>query len=68
VEVKSCVVCRHPEKRIIDRFLALPAGHLGKRGARSLAKPMGLDRKQIQRHQRECLAVVKEGGGGYAEV
>jgi hypothetical protein len=64
VEVKSCVVCRHPEKRIIDRFLALPAGHLGKRGARSLAKPMGLDRRDIQAHEKRCLAPAEKGGGG----
>jgi hypothetical protein len=65
VEVgEKCPVCHHPEKRIIDRFLALPAGTPGKRGARSLAKPMGLDRKAIQAHQREYLVTAEEGGGG----
>jgi hypothetical protein len=65
VEVgEKCPVCHHQEKRIIDRFLALPAGTPGKRGARSLAKPMGLDRRDLARHERECLATVDEGGGG----
>jgi hypothetical protein len=64
VEVKSCVVCHHPEKRIIDRFLALPPRTPGKRGARSLAKPMGLDRRDIQTHEKRCLAPAEKGGGG----
>jgi hypothetical protein len=37
------------------RFLALPAGTPGRRGARSLARAFGLDRKQIQAHEKRCL-------------
>jgi hypothetical protein len=61
---KTCPVCHHPEKRTIDRFLALPTGTPGKRGARSLAKPMGLDRRDIQAHEKRCLAPAEKGGGG----
>ncbi len=51
----ACPVCAHQEAGTIDRFLALPEGTPGKRGPRSLAKPFGLDRRDIARHERECL-------------
>jgi len=43
------------EAKTIDRFLSLPAGTLGKRGARSLAPVFGLDRRTIALHEKSCL-------------
>jgi hypothetical protein len=64
VEVgEKCPVCKHMEGHIISRMLRLPLGTPGRRGARSLARAFGLDRKDIQRHQRECLETAEEGGG-----
>ena len=57
---KNCVVCRQIEAHIIDRFLRLPEGTTGKRGPQSLAKPFGLDRRDIARHEKLCL--TSEGG------
>ncbi len=47
---KTCRVCASPEPRTVDRFLVL-----GTRGPRSLAKPLGLDRRDIAKHERTCL-------------
>ena len=52
---RECPVCSHGESHIIDRFLKLPPGTPGKRGPRSLARPFGLDRRWIARHERLCL-------------
>ena len=52
---ESCPACAHLDARTIDRFLALPAGTPGKRGARSLARDFGLDRRHIARHEKRCL-------------
>ena len=63
----SCVVCRHPETRTIDRFLRLAEGTPGKRGSRSLATKAGLSRRDIAHHARVCLAELEDepdGGGG----
>ena len=46
----TCRVCRSPEPRTVDRFLVL-----GTRGPRSLAKPLGLDRRDIAMHRDRCL-------------
>jgi hypothetical protein len=43
-------VCASQEPYTIDRLLVL-----GKRGPRSLAKPFGLDRRDIARHEKKCL-------------
>ena len=52
---RECVVCTHMEASIINRFLALPRSAPGKRGPRSLARDFGLDRREIARHERQCL-------------
>jgi hypothetical protein len=72
----ACTVCSHMEAKTIDRFLSLPAGTPGKRGARSLAPVFGLDRRDIARHDRVCLVGERRekveadlwrlGGGGDA--
>jgi hypothetical protein len=64
MEVKSCRVCHHPETSTINRFLRLAPGTKGRRGPRSLAKPMGLDRRDLARHERECLATSQARDGG----
>ena len=64
MQPKGCPVCEHMEGHIIDRFLRLPEGTPGKRGPRSLAKPFGLDRRDIARHERRCLASGEGGGKG----
>ena len=48
-------MCSHMEARTIDRFLSLPAGTPGKRGARSLAPVFGVDRRAIALHARTCF-------------
>jgi hypothetical protein len=70
----ACRVCRHMEAKTIDRFLSLPAGTPGKRGPRSLAPVFGLDRRDLTRHERQCLVgerrqkveadLERLGGGG----
>ena len=47
---KTCQVCKSPEPYTVDRFLVL-----GTRGPRSLAKPLGLDRRDIAKHEQTCL-------------
>jgi hypothetical protein len=44
------------ESYTVDRFLLLPPGTPGRRGPRSLAKPFGLDRRDIATHAKKCLA------------
>lgn len=51
----ACKVCEHGERRTIDKFLLLPKGTPGKRGPRSLARPFGLDRRWIAKHELVCL-------------
>ena len=60
---EGCPACAHFDSRTIDRFLVLPAGTPGKRGARSLARDFGLDRRAIARHEKRCLV-----GGRREEV
>ncbi len=52
---EGCPACAHMGARTIDRFLALPAGASGKRGARSLVRDFGLERRRIARHEKSCL-------------
>lgn len=51
----TCPVCSHLESYTIDRFLCMPVGTPGKRGARSLAPVFGLDRRDIAEHDGSCL-------------
>ena len=50
MSAKPCAVCKSQEPMTVDRFLVL-----GTRGPRSLAKPLGLDRRDIARHAKTCL-------------
>jgi hypothetical protein len=50
-----CKVCANMEAYTVDRFLVMPEGTPGKRGPRSLAPVLGLDRRDIARHERVCL-------------
>jgi len=52
---EPCPICNHVEGWTIDRFLSLPAGTGGKRGARSLAPVFGVDRRDISAHEKHCL-------------
>jgi hypothetical protein len=70
----ACLVCRHMDVMTLDRFLSMPAGTPGKRGARSLAPVFGLDRRDIATHEKKCLVgerrevveadLARLGGGG----
>jgi hypothetical protein len=47
---RSCAVCSHPQRRLIERALAL-----ADQSPRSVAECVGgLSRQQIKRHWREC--------------
>ena len=52
---EPCKVCSHMESAILDRMLVLPDGTPGKRGPRSLAPVFGLHRRDIARHEKQCL-------------
>ena len=60
---EGCPACAHMDAKTFDRFLVLPAGAPGKRGARSLSRDFGLDRRAIARHEKRCLV-----GGRREEV
>ena len=70
----KCKVCGSMDAVTVNRFLVLPPGTPGKRGARSLAPVFGLDRRDIARYERMCLVgerrerveadLERLGGGG----
>ena len=59
--MNACKVCASQEAHTIDRFLCMPDDWPAKRGPRSLAKPLGLDRRDIARHEKKCLVGERRG-------
>ena len=55
MQLEACPACRHFDVKTLDRFLAMPSGWGVERGPRSLARPFGISRDAIRRHDRECL-------------